>query len=210
VFPSLHVPEDVSRRPRSAFEGGALERQLLLLLDAKFIRPSICVEMIQELSTKETFSVIEDRDDAERQLVLDSRAPFSWFEVRNKNKKSVSPPAHRSWLKLRQRATAQWSLRSTRRRIIVNFAGALVKRHHVKRETDRQRPGHHPKEIRKALRMQTGDYLAFSVCDDGTVLVAVQSVSLRWLRGIVGMRRKGVSVERMNQAVRRCARGDNE
>ena len=62
-----------------------------------------------------------------------------------------------------------------------------------------------PREVRKALRLHTGDRLAFRVQDDGTVLVETEKVSLKSLRGAMRTRIKGVTVEKMNEVIRRTS-----
>jgi AbrB family looped-hinge helix DNA binding protein len=61
-----------------------------------------------------------------------------------------------------------------------------------------------PREVRKALGLHTGDRLAFRVHEDGTVEVAAEKVSVASLRGAVRSKVKGVTVEAMNEAVRRA------
>ena len=61
-----------------------------------------------------------------------------------------------------------------------------------------------PKEVRKALGLHTGDRLAFRVHEDGTVVVEAEKVSLKSLRGAVRSRVRGVTVEAMNEAIRRA------
>ena len=60
-----------------------------------------------------------------------------------------------------------------------------------------------PKEVRRALGVHTGDRLAFRVHDDGSVVVEADKVPLQSLRGSVRSAGKGVSVEAMNEAIRR-------
>lgn len=60
-----------------------------------------------------------------------------------------------------------------------------------------------PKEVRKALGLHTGDRLAFHVRDSGTVDLEAEKVSLVSLRGVVRTKVKGVSIEAMNEAIRR-------
>jgi AbrB family looped-hinge helix DNA binding protein len=62
-----------------------------------------------------------------------------------------------------------------------------------------------PKEIREALGVRPGDRLAFHARGDGTVVVEAETVDLMTLRGVLKPRRKGVTVEAMNEAVRRSA-----
>jgi antitoxin PrlF len=61
-----------------------------------------------------------------------------------------------------------------------------------------------PKEVREALGLHTGDRLAFRVHDDGTVEVEAEKVNLTSLRGAVRTKVKGVSIEAMNEAIRRA------
>jgi antitoxin PrlF len=62
-----------------------------------------------------------------------------------------------------------------------------------------------PKEIREALGVRAGDRLAFRAREDGTVVVEAETVDLMYLRGALKPRRKGVTVEAMNEAIRRTA-----
>ena len=62
-----------------------------------------------------------------------------------------------------------------------------------------------PKAIRDALGVRPGDRLAFRTRDDGTVIVEAETVDVRALRGILKPKRKGVTVEAMNAAIRRTA-----
>ena len=61
------------------------------------------------------------------------------------------------------------------------------------------------KEIREALGVRPGDRLAFREREDGTVIVEAETVDLMTLRGALKARRKGVTVEAMNEAIRRTA-----
>lgn len=63
-----------------------------------------------------------------------------------------------------------------------------------------------PKEVREALRLQTGDRLAFRIRDDGTVLVEPETLDLMSLRGSVRTAVKGVTVEGMDEAIRKSRR----
>jgi AbrB family looped-hinge helix DNA binding protein len=62
-----------------------------------------------------------------------------------------------------------------------------------------------PKAIRDVLGVRPGDRLAFRAREDGTVVVEAETVDLRALRGILKPKRKGVTVEAMNAAIRRTA-----
>ena len=60
-----------------------------------------------------------------------------------------------------------------------------------------------PREVRKALGLHTGDRLAFRLRADGTVRVEAETIDLMSLRGSVRARVKRVSVETMNEVIRR-------
>jgi hypothetical protein len=56
-----------------------------------------------------------------------------------------------------------------------------------------------------ACPLSPGDRLAFRAREDGTVVVEAETVDIRALRGILKPKRKGVTVEAMNAAIRRTA-----
>jgi AbrB family looped-hinge helix DNA binding protein len=60
-----------------------------------------------------------------------------------------------------------------------------------------------PKEVRDALGVHTGDRLAFRLCEDGTVQVKAETIDLMSLRGSVRTQVKSVTVEAMNEVIRR-------
>ena len=60
-----------------------------------------------------------------------------------------------------------------------------------------------PREVREALGLHSGDRLAFVVRDDGTFTVAAEKVKLSSLAGSVRSKVKGVTIEQMNEAIRR-------
>jgi len=62
-----------------------------------------------------------------------------------------------------------------------------------------------PKVVREALAVHPGDTLAFLIHDDGTVTVEAETVDLLKLRGVVKPSKRGVTVEAMNEAIRRAA-----
>jgi antitoxin PrlF len=62
-----------------------------------------------------------------------------------------------------------------------------------------------PKDVRDALGVRPGDRLAFRVSEDGTVTVEAETVDIRSLRGIVKSKVRGVTVEAMNDTIRRAA-----
>lgn len=62
-----------------------------------------------------------------------------------------------------------------------------------------------PKVVREALAVHPGDTLAFRIREDGTVTVEAVSIDLRELRGSIKPAKRGVTVEDMNEAIRRSA-----
>ena len=62
-----------------------------------------------------------------------------------------------------------------------------------------------PKAVREALAVHPGDTVAFRIRDDGTVTVEAVSIDLMTLRGAIKPARRGVTVEAMNEAIRRSA-----
>ncbi len=66
-----------------------------------------------------------------------------------------------------------------------------------------------PKAVRETLGLSPGDRVRFVVRDDGTVTVEAESIDLRSLRGAFKASRP-VSLEQMEQAIRRGATGDVE
>ena len=60
-----------------------------------------------------------------------------------------------------------------------------------------------PKDIRDRLHLQPGDRLEFVVDDDGRVVVLPATVDAAELAGILKPPSRPVSVEAMNQAVRK-------
>jgi antitoxin PrlF len=64
-----------------------------------------------------------------------------------------------------------------------------------------------PKEIREFLGLESGDRIDFVVEADGRVSLRPALVDFRELRGLLSEGRQDVSVEEMNQAIRRRAAG---
>lgn len=60
-----------------------------------------------------------------------------------------------------------------------------------------------PKDVRTALGVGPGDRLAFRIAADGTVTVEAETVDLRSLRGSVKSRVHGVTLDEMNDIIRR-------
>ncbi|MBI4402445.1 MAG: type II toxin-antitoxin system PrlF family antitoxin [Nitrospirae bacterium] len=60
-----------------------------------------------------------------------------------------------------------------------------------------------PKEIRDRLHLQAGDRLEFVVDEDGRVLVLPATVDAAELAGVLKPPPRPVSVEAMNQAIRK-------
>jgi antitoxin PrlF len=64
-----------------------------------------------------------------------------------------------------------------------------------------------PKAIRDLLHLKPGDRVSFRVREDQTVVVEPETVDLRSLRGALKSRRRGVTVEEMDEAVRTAVVG---
>lgn len=62
-----------------------------------------------------------------------------------------------------------------------------------------------PKRVRETLALLPGDFMSFVIHDDGTVTVEAETVDLPTLRGMVKPGGRHVSIEQMNDAVRRGA-----
>ncbi|MDP1859141.1 MAG: type II toxin-antitoxin system PrlF family antitoxin [Gemmatimonadaceae bacterium] len=62
-----------------------------------------------------------------------------------------------------------------------------------------------PKAVRETLALQAGDRMSFVIHDDGTVTVEAETVDLVSLRGAVKSDGRHVTIEQMNEAVRRGA-----
>ena len=60
-----------------------------------------------------------------------------------------------------------------------------------------------PKHVREMLGVQAGDRLAFRVRGDGSVVVEAETADLRALRGTIRTAVKGVTIEQMNETIRR-------
>ncbi len=59
-----------------------------------------------------------------------------------------------------------------------------------------------PKAVRDELGLREGDRVAFRVLDDGTVVVEPETVDLLSLAGAMKPKRKGISIDDMNEAIR--------
>lgn len=62
-----------------------------------------------------------------------------------------------------------------------------------------------PKEVREALGLGAGDRVAFEVREDGVAEVRPETVDVMTLCGIIKPRVRGVTVERMKEAIARSA-----
>ena len=60
-----------------------------------------------------------------------------------------------------------------------------------------------PKDVRKRLNLHPGDRLEFVIDEDGRVLVLPASVDASELAGILKRPAKPISVDAMNQAIRK-------
>ena len=64
-----------------------------------------------------------------------------------------------------------------------------------------------PKSIRDLMGLKSGDRVSFRVREDRTVVVEPETVDLRSLRGALKPRRRGVTLEEMDEVVRAAASG---
>ena len=64
-----------------------------------------------------------------------------------------------------------------------------------------------PKHVREMLGVHPGDRLAFRIRGDGSVTVEAEIVDLRALRGAIRPEVRGVTVEEMNETIRRTGGG---
>jgi antitoxin PrlF len=62
-----------------------------------------------------------------------------------------------------------------------------------------------PKAVRERLGVQAGDRVSFREIEGGAIVVEADTVDLMELRGSIKPRRRGVSVEDMDRAVRAAA-----
>ena len=62
-----------------------------------------------------------------------------------------------------------------------------------------------PKAVRDELGLREGDRVAFRVLDDGTVIIEPENIDLLDLSCVLKPRRKGVTVEDMDRAIRAAA-----
>ena len=62
-----------------------------------------------------------------------------------------------------------------------------------------------PKAVRETLALKPGDRMSFVIREDGTVTVEAETVELPSLRGVLKTDGRHVSVEQMNDDVRRAA-----
>lgn len=64
-----------------------------------------------------------------------------------------------------------------------------------------------PKEIREHLGLRPGDRMRFLIDPDGRVTVEAATLSVRDLRGILPKPSRAVSIEEMEETIRRRAAG---
>lgn len=62
-----------------------------------------------------------------------------------------------------------------------------------------------PREVRKALRIDTGDRVSFLIRDDGVVELRPETVDLMDLYGILRHEGKPVTTEEMNEDIAKAA-----
>ena len=65
-----------------------------------------------------------------------------------------------------------------------------------------------PKEVRDALRLETGHRITFQLRGDGIVEMRPENVDLMSLRGILKSSVKGVTLRDMKEAIRKGATGE--
>jgi AbrB family looped-hinge helix DNA binding protein len=59
-----------------------------------------------------------------------------------------------------------------------------------------------PKAVRDELGLKVGDRVAFRIREDGSVIVEAETVEISELRGVLVPRRRGVTIEDMQAAIR--------
>ena len=64
-----------------------------------------------------------------------------------------------------------------------------------------------PKEVRKLFELNTGDRLSFRILENGRVYIEPENVELMSLRGSVQSNVRGVSIEEMQQTIRKAGSG---
>jgi AbrB family looped-hinge helix DNA binding protein len=67
-----------------------------------------------------------------------------------------------------------------------------------------------PKPVQEALGVRPGDRIGFEIREDGTIVVRAEraeKVDLLSLRGVLKPRVRGVTVEDMNETIRKAAGG---
>lgn len=67
-----------------------------------------------------------------------------------------------------------------------------------------------PKPVQEALGVRPGDQIEFEIREDGTVVVRAErakKVDLLSLRGVLKPKIRGVTVEEMNETIRKTAAG---
>lgn len=60
-----------------------------------------------------------------------------------------------------------------------------------------------PKEIRDALRLESGDQVAFRLREDGVVELVSENIDFLTLCGILKPRVRGITLEQMEETIRR-------
>lgn len=67
-----------------------------------------------------------------------------------------------------------------------------------------------PKPVQEALGVRPGDRIGFEIREDGTIVVRAEraeKVDLLSLRGVLKPKVRGVTVEEMNETIRKAAGG---
>jgi antitoxin PrlF len=67
-----------------------------------------------------------------------------------------------------------------------------------------------PKEVREKLGVKPGDRVAFREDAEGRIVVEAETVDLLALYGMLKPRKRGLTVEAMNEVIRRRAQGRDD
>ncbi len=62
-----------------------------------------------------------------------------------------------------------------------------------------------PKTVREVLGLRAGHRVVFRILEDGTVLLQPETIDLGTLRACLKPRRKGITLEAMDRAIRKSA-----
>ncbi len=65
-----------------------------------------------------------------------------------------------------------------------------------------------PKAVREQLGVRAGDRVSFREIEGGVIVVEADTVDLMELKGVMRPRKRGVTVEQMNETIRAAAARD--